>query len=51
MSATDYAKVFAADTAANEIDPIRFVVVANFAALLSSDALHEWGSYIRRERL
>jgi len=51
MSATDYAQVSAADTAANEIHALSFVVVANFAALLSSDALHEWGSYIRRERL
>jgi hypothetical protein len=39
MSATDYAQMSAADTAANEIHALSFVVVANFAALLSSDAL------------
>jgi hypothetical protein len=48
MSATDYAQMFTADTAANKVHAISFVVVANYWALLSS-ALHEWRSYIRRE--
>ena len=51
MSATDYAQVFAADKAANEVNAFTIVVGAIFTALLSCDALHEWRSYIRRERL
>jgi hypothetical protein len=47
MPATDYAQVFAADEARNEVGAISFVVVADFAALLLCDALHEWRSYIR----
>ena len=39
VSMTDYAQVFAADTATNEVHA-SFVVVASFTALLSS-ALHK----------
>jgi len=51
VSATDYAQVLAADQAANELYTFTFIVGADFTALLSFDALHEWRSYIRRERL
>jgi hypothetical protein len=40
VSATDYAQVLAADTAANEVDAVSFVG-ADFTGLLSCDALHE----------
>jgi hypothetical protein len=51
MRAAYQAQVLAADKTANEIHAFSFVVGSDFTALLSCDALHEWRSYIRSERL